>query len=329
MMERRFQLPPPKEYTVGWVCALPIEYAAAQELLDEEHTEPSLDPNDGNSYAFGTFDKHNVVIACLPAGQTGNVSAAALVTQMMASFREIRFILLVGVGGGVPSVRNDIRLGDVVISQPAQNYGGVVQYDFGKEKPGGFVRTGSLASPPKALLSAVAKLQSNYFRQKIRSVEYITKLHRLPVFGRDIDWADTLYEAEYTHVGEEGQTCKSCSQERVVKRAPRKTSQFVIHYGTIASGDKVMRDAVIRDRVSRGLGGVLCFEMEAAGLMNNAPCLVIRGICDYADSHKNKLWQAYAAGTAAACAKELLSVIPATDIINTTTSHKRIDARPG
>jgi hypothetical protein len=48
--------------------------------------------------------------------------------------------------------------------------------------------------------------------------------------------------------------------------------------------------------------------------MNSFPCLVVRGICDYADSHKNKKWQAYAAGTAAAYAKELLSVIPAADV---------------
>jgi hypothetical protein len=50
--------------------------------------------------------------------------------------------------------------------------------------------------------------------------------------------------------------------------------------------------------------------MEAAGLMDDFPCLVVRGICDYADSHKNKLWQGYAAAMAAAYAKELLSVIP-------------------
>ena len=49
--------------------------------------------------------------------------------------------------------------------------------------------------------------------------------------------------------------------------------------------------------------------MEAAGLMDSFPCLVIRGICDYADSHKNKRWQPYAAATAAAFAKELLGVI--------------------
>ena len=48
---------------------------------------------------------------------------------------------------------------------------------------------------------------------------------------------------------------------------------------------------------------MLCFKMEAAGLMDDFPCLVVRGICDYADSHKNKQWQGYAAATAAAYAK--------------------------
>ena len=75
-----------------------------------------------------------------------------------------------------------------------------------------------------------------------------------------------------------------------------------------------MKDGVIRDQLSGELGGIFCFEMEAAGLMNSFPCLVIRGICDYADSHKNKRWQPYAAATAAACAKEIMSVIPASEV---------------
>jgi nucleoside phosphorylase len=75
-----------------------------------------------------------------------------------------------------------------------------------------------------------------------------------------------------------------------------------------------MRHALTRDRL-RKEKGILCFEMEAAGLMDNLPCLVIRGICDYADSHKNKKWQPYAAVTAAAYAKEILSVIPAAEVV--------------
>jgi nucleoside phosphorylase len=118
-----------------------------------------------------------------------------------------------------------------------------------------------------------------------------------------------LFEAAYDH--ECGPTCDRCKAERREVRQLRDTEEEVmVHYGIIASGNQVMRSATERDRVSAELGGVLCFEMEAAGLMNSFPCLVIRGICDYADSHKNKRWQPYAAGAAAAYAKEVLSVIP-------------------
>ena len=92
-----------------------------------------------------------------------------------------------------------------------------------------------------------------------------------------------------------------------------------IHYGLIASGDQVMRHGATRERLRKELN-VLCFEMEAAGLMDDFPCLVVRGICDYADSHKNKRWQGYAAATAAAYAKELLSVIPGNLLVSTRTA---------
>lgn len=83
-----------------------------------------------------------------------------------------------------------------------------------------------------------------------------------------------------------------------------------------------MKDGVTRDRISVELGGVLCFEMEAAGLASAFPSAVIRGICDYADSHKNKSWQPYAAATAAAVAKELLRVVPAEEIAETNISGR-------
>ena len=88
-----------------------------------------------------------------------------------------------------------------------------------------------------------------------------------------------------------------------------------VHYGLIASGNQVIKDAAFRDEINKRLGGkVLCFEMEAAGLMNDFPCIVIRGICDYADSHKNKAWQEHAAAVAAAFAKEFLSVVPKQEV---------------
>jgi hypothetical protein len=103
----------------------------------------------------------------------------------------------------------------------------------------------------------------------------------------------------------------------------------VVHYGTIASGNQVTRSATERDKVSAELGGVLCFEMEAAGLLHSFPCLVIRGICDYADSHKNKRWQPYAAATAAAYAKELLSIVSFAEVVEQRTIRDAINDPDG
>ncbi len=86
----------------------------------------------------------------------------------------------------------------------------------------------------------------------------------------------------------------------------------------IASGNAVIKDAADRAEVVRRLGDdCLCVETGAAGLMNNFPCLVIRGICNYADAHKNDRWQPYAAATAAAYAKEFLEVLDGGDIDST------------
>ncbi|RYN50572.1 hypothetical protein AA0117_g13405, partial [Alternaria alternata] len=309
-----------EDYTVGWVCALPVELAAAQEMLDEEHDTPRYDAHDTNLYTCGRVGEHNVVIACLPEGQTGTSSAATVAAQMKSTFSSTRFGLMVGIGGGVPSEEADVRLGDVVVSKPHKTHGGVVQYDLGKATPSGFERTGALNTPPTVLLNAVAKVRAKQMRGKSTLLEYLSKLGSLPDFTREAAGSDTLFEAEYDHVGR-GATCVKCSAEYAVIRETRR-QDIAVHYGTIASGNQVMRSAAERDRVSAELGGVLCFEMEAAGLMNSFPCLVVRGICDYADSHKNKRWQPYAAGTAAAYAKEMLSAIPPAELAEIGTAEE-------
>jgi nucleoside phosphorylase len=121
-----------QDYTVGWICALPTETAAAQGMLDERHPPLPSRPHDNNNYTFGRIEDHNVVIACLPSGVTGTISAAKVATQMLSTFPELRFGLMVGIGGGVSSEDHDIRFGDVMVSKPTGVYGGVIQYDFGK-----------------------------------------------------------------------------------------------------------------------------------------------------------------------------------------------------
>ncbi len=140
--------------------------------------------------------------------------------------------------------------------------------------------------------------------------EMFTKYPRmLETFGHQGREHDELFEADYGH--DSGDSCGGCDRARVVKRTPeRKDDRPQIHYGNIASGDAVVKDAGTRDRIAQE-EGILCFEMEAAGLMDTFPCVVVRGVCDYADSHKNKRWQAYAAATAACYTKELLGEVDA------------------
>lgn len=308
-----------EEYTVGWICALPLELTAARVMLDETHADipqPSTDPN---AYCLGRIGDHNIAITCLPKGEIGNNPAATVATRMLSSFPHIRFGLMVGIGGGVPSTEHDIRLGDVVVSTPTGQHGGVVQWDLGKTTKGGhFERTGVLNSPPMVLKTALSKLESSHDISGSKVPEYLSSMRsRYPKLISKLSCPsaadDILFEADYDHIG--NGTCIACDAKTVVPRSPR--NDFTIHYGTIASGNQVIKHGSTRDKISKDLGSVLCFEMEAAGLMNNFPCLVIRGICDYADSHKNKQWQGYAAATAAAFAKELLSVIPANQVDTT------------
>jgi nucleoside phosphorylase len=316
-----------EDYTVGWVCALPVELAAAKAMLDEKHEDAirGVGDNDENVYCLGSVADHNVVIVCLPAGHIGNNPAATVATQLRAAFKGIRFGLMVGIGGGVPSAEADIRLGDVVVSQPQLTFGGVVQYDFGRRTPNGLQRIGSLNSPPQKLLSAMGTVQANAMLGESTLSDHLSILERIPTFQRRRAGPDLLFKAAYNH--ERGHTCDKCSVESRQPRPERESgAEVTVHYGTIASGNQVMKDAAERDRISGELGGVLCFEMEAAGLMNSFPCLVIRGISDYADTHKNYQWQAYGAGTAAAYAKELLSVIPAAEVMNTPRAEDAMNS---
>ncbi|GFP59300.1 hypothetical protein TASIC1_0012030300 [Trichoderma asperellum] len=202
-------------YTVGIICALPKELMAVRALFDNRHSNLSTIAGDSNQYALGDMEGHWVVATCLPDGEYGTNSAASVASNLKCSFSTIRFCLLVGIGGGVPSEKKDIRLGDVVVSLPTGTSPGVLQYDLGKEENG------------------------DHFR---------------------------------------------------------------------LIGNRVVKDVKFRNRLARE-HNILCFEMEAAGVINTVDCLVIRGICDYCDAQKNDVWQAYAAAAAAAYAKLLLGVV--------------------
>lgn len=308
----------PEQYTVGWICAVFTEYTAARQFLDKEHGRPDhVSPSDKNDYTLGEIAGHNVVIAVLPDGEYGISSAAGVAVNMINSFPNIRVGLMVGIGGGAPSYKNDIRLGDIVVSSPKGGTGGVYQYDYGKTiQSHRFQQTGFLNQPPTIVRTAVNGLRTefesdgNQIEESINAV--LEKKPRLKKkYSRPSQDSDRLYRPTVLHPDDpEGSCAELCGREPsyLIERHQRNEEEDnpMIHYGIIASANRLMKDALMRDALATE-NGVLCFEMEAAGLMNHFPCLVIRGICDYSDSHKNKEWQGYAAMAAAAYAKSLLS----------------------
>ncbi|PTB62131.1 purine and uridine phosphorylase [Trichoderma citrinoviride] len=310
----------PQKYTVGWICAITSEYVAAQAFLEEKHEKPEyVSPHDNNNYTLGRIGRHNVVIAVLPDGEYGLSSAAGVARDMLHSFPNVRIGLMVGIGGGAPSKHHDIRLGDVVVGISNKGEGAVVQYDFGKAVQGQeFQEMGFLDQAPMLLRAAVGGLRAEYECEGNRIQEAVdnalAKNPRLQKkYGRPEASSDRLYQSPVVHSPKGRADCStSCGNDpsSLVERPERDKDDDVpaIHYGLVASANTLMKDALARDKLI-AKKDVLCFEMEAAGLMNHFPCLVIRGICDYSDSHKNDDWQGYAAMTAAAYAKDLLHQI--------------------
>ncbi|KAK5053936.1 hypothetical protein LTR84_001898 [Exophiala bonariae] len=307
---------PIEQYHVGIICALRHEMAAAIATLDERHQPIAFqDVLDPNNYVLGRVHRHNVVIACLPAGIYGTNAAARVANDMLRTFQGLRIGLMVGIGGGIPDLEKgiDIRLGDVVISQPDKTSGGVIQYDLGSNQgEGQFERKGFLKPPPTLLLSALSTLQAEHELNDSAVPQIledmVAKYPKLLKTGYRYpgDEHDTLY-CSLCDGSIPSSQCDACNDGKIDRLIREDKSPF-FWYGIIASGNQVIKDAAERNKIGHEFG-VICVEMEAAGLMNDFPCIVIRGVCDYADRCKNDGWQKYAALVAAAYAKELLGYI--------------------
>ncbi|KAB8073578.1 hypothetical protein BDV29DRAFT_191637 [Aspergillus leporis] len=209
--------------TIAWICALPLEMATAKVI--KIHDPLPKTSADTNAYTLGKLCGHHVVIACLPSGIYGTISAADVLSHLVRTFQTIKFGLMVGIGGGVPNNSNDIRLGDVTI------------------QGGQFEQTGMLNHSPEILLTHIAKLQTDQIKLCAPSQQ-----------------TNYLFHSSYHHASKES-SCVKCDKEQLVSRKPRNTRIPHIHYGLIASGDQQL--------------GTICFEMEAAELMNKLLTLMI------------------------------------------------------
>jgi nucleoside phosphorylase len=309
------------DYHVAWICPVAdLELLPARLMLDEEHPTPPYDTHyDENTYICGSISGHAVVIATCPPGETGNVNAGRLTGSMFKTFRNIRMAVLVGIGGGIPSevVSEDslenVHLGDVVVGWPGDGKPACVYHDRGRSKVNGqFEMVGTMQNPDWRLTNALGVLASDY---ELGRTTFDEQLARLQRYKKKRKFAypglkhDRLFKSAYYHNGDYSTECTACDLSELVQR-PQRTEEeqhtLIFHRGRIATGNAVIQDGELRDQIRARCDGALCVEMEAAGVDANRRCLVVRGISDYADSHKSDMWRSHAAGNAAAFTRELL-----------------------
>ncbi|KAK6508725.1 hypothetical protein TWF506_010803 [Arthrobotrys conoides] len=319
--EEELQTIHPNEITVSIFCALSCESVAVKYTLDKEfQCRPNSHPNARRYiYSFGQIGSHKVVIT--RPNQIGKVNAAGVSATISQQFPNVRFALMIGIGAGIPNKR-DVRLGDIAVSIPRENHPGVIEYDFGKRNRDGFTLKGSLSKPPSILLSADGQLDDDERMGKRPLRKILRNIVKRPGYGRP-NSADVLFDPSFHHVdgGHDCTGCESSSQKKVVERVLRPQGPYepVVHRGLILSGSLVIKNPQDRDLLCRGHDDAICYEMESAGIMDEIPCLVIRGISDYADSHKQDTWHCYAAAVAASYGKAILCKIDGHELEETIT----------
>ncbi|KAL4734247.1 putative wd40 protein [Aspergillus similis] len=260
----------------------------------------------------------------------GTVNAAHCAAAVSQQFPNVRLALMVGIGAGLPSRKHDIRLGDLVVSKPKDGSPGVVQYDFVKRERNRDVQKGCLNKPPRILISADGSLQEDEMMKRHPLRRPLRKVTNHTEFKRPIT-EDILFEESFHHI-KEGSSCRECeasNAKKIVPRPQHPDNTPTVHRGLILSGDGVIKSPEFRNHLQRDFPDALCLEMEAAGIMDELPCLVVRGICDYADTHKNDDWHYYAAAVAAAYCKALLRKVDAQDVQEVTSMKELMDGVKG
>lgn len=313
-----------EEYTIGWICALQVEFKAAEAMLDSLHEKPNTGLGENAiEYLLGSIQKQNIVVGMLTPSYL-STGVVKITLWMRHTFPKLRFILLVGIGGGVPSERVDIRLGDIAVAFPTGTHDGVIGYDMGKisgendfEVYSDHDRMKALRRWPSEFLTGVLSTMKSTGNLSKEIFEHVRRVVGEDGLASIYPGAskDTLFAPTNSHPPELI-SCEACTGDSstVILREERRNEWPEIHYGNIGSGNLVIKEPKVRDYLAERYH-VICFEMEASGMMNDFPYLVIKGVSDYADSHKTMEWQQYASLTAAAYGKELLHTIAVADAL--------------
>ncbi|KAL2835554.1 nucleoside phosphorylase domain-containing protein, partial [Aspergillus pseudoustus] len=281
-----------QDYTVAWLCPLYFEAGAALAMLDEYHGVPRRFPGQTVQYHLGRIGEHNVVIVSFPQGEIGIGVAASIATEVTRDFPHLEAGMLIGIAAGIPSPTNDIRLGDVVVAVPTSDSSGVIGYDLVSIQPERIQLKQWQDATHPALRSAISALRARSTLPRGMTGESAPA-------GTFWYHIEKLGKTSFRLPSTPPPTIFSPSGTRASGDCP------VVHYGCILSGNHVVKSAALRDEMAKKKNPI-AIEMEAAGVMNRFRVAVIRGVSDFADAEKSDDWQFYAAGTAAAYAKELL-----------------------
>ncbi|KAL5040925.1 hypothetical protein BDW71DRAFT_213598 [Aspergillus fruticulosus] len=319
------------DFAVAIVCALPLEAEPVEALFDEVYDRLGKyygkSWGDANAYINGRLGEHDVVL-CFGKG-----SAAVAASTLQISYPGIKLALVVGICGGAPPPPEyrEIFLGDVIISDS------VIEYDFGQQYPGGFQRKtvvkDTLGRPGREIRALLNNLRAENARRELQhqAQQYLRVLQQTGSKWCHPGVDDILFNARYIHQHYSYSSPASCScfksdsPEEVCEEASekdcddlgcdqgqqircRKVSEAIptsIHTGPIAFSDNVMNSGQHREEIVRK-EKVIGFDIEGSGIWDNMSCVIIKGVCDYSDRHKSKLWQAYAAATGASVAKAFL-----------------------
>jgi nucleoside phosphorylase len=325
------------DFRVAIICALPLEADAVLDLFDQHYdndgSKYGKQEGDTNTYTTGRFGPHDVVLVHMPGMGVNNASMVA--SKIRLSFRKINLGLVVGICGGAP-LKQPIILGDVIISDS------IVDFTNGRHYPDGIqARSGHLDAPgrpPPEIRGLLSKFATISMRQRLedgirQNLEGLCKKSntaRYPGVEHD-----RLFAASYRHMHRKETSPHEClctlsrsNSDPVCSKAleddcdalrcdvkaletPFRRDRLasaspapLVHIGTVAT-TTVMKSGEHRERIA-SKNNIIAFEMEGAGVWEHLPCIIIKGVCDYADSHKNKKWQDYAAATAASAARAFL-----------------------
>ncbi|KAK7949553.1 hypothetical protein PG988_016192 [Apiospora saccharicola] len=290
------------DVTVAVITTLPCEFNASLRQLDEYDAdrkrlnETIMINSKPDFFVFVQGKILGQQILLVKLMSPGVVDATGTAQHIAANYSSIKLIIVAEVCAGVakPSNGADLLIGDVVIG-----------------------KTLSLSRKVRSLLGVLEDgLLISQFEERLNTLQ-----SRPPNLGR-------LFPANYHHVHrrssripctcdpDTGEACEDalrancnvvgCDDSMQIDRTSTDDGRIHVRIGPYASAPIIMRNPAIRDQMAERFG-ILAFEMELTGLWaSETPVVPIKGVCDYADSHKNKDWQEFAADTAACAMKEFI-----------------------